>query len=343
MKNILCIILLFTGVVSWSQTETFVNPLLPSGADPFSVYVDGMYYYTHTMGNRIVIWKTDNLAHLQDAESKTIWVPPTGTLYSKDIWAPEIHYYDGKWYVYFAADNGDNNTHRMYVLENDNSDPFSDNWSFKGKIAAQTDKWAIDGNVYRYKGKFYMVWSGWKGDENGQQNIYLAAMKNPLEIEGDRVLISSPVFDWEKHGDLNDDVNPPHVYVNEGPQFLEHDGRLFVVYSASGCWTDFYSLGLLSFNGEKDLLNSANWHKSNLPVFTQNSINGVYAPGHNSFFRSPDGTEDWILYHGNSEPNQGCGNLRKPRMQRIYWKEDGTPWFGVPVPEGVQLEIPAQK
>jgi GH43 family beta-xylosidase len=37
-------------------------------------------------------------------------------------------------------------------------------------------------------------------------------------------------------------------------------------------------------------------------VFQTSEENGVYAPGHNSFFTSPDGKEDWILYHANTKP-----------------------------------------
>jgi hypothetical protein len=58
---------------------TFTNPLLPSGADPFSFYKDGYYYYTHTTGSRIVLWKTKNIANLKSAEQKTIFTPPQGT------------------------------------------------------------------------------------------------------------------------------------------------------------------------------------------------------------------------------------------------------------------------
>ncbi|WP_335966393.1 glycoside hydrolase family 43 protein [Galbibacter sp. PAP.153] len=341
MKQLYFLFLLCSLTVCAQQKE-FTNPLLPSGADPFSVHVNGYYYYTHTMGNKIVLWKTKNLANLASAEKKTIWTPPKTGLYSKDIWAPEVHYLEGKWYVYFAADNGDNNTHRMYVIENESKDPFSDNWEFKGKIAAKTDKWAIDGNVFNYKDQYYMIWSGWEGDQNGQQDIFIAKMKNPLEIEGDRVKIASPTFNWEKHGDLNDPINPPHVNVNEGPQFLQHNNAIFIIFSASGCWTDYYSLGVLKFTGQENLLDPSNWEKQKKPLLTQSPKNGVYAPGHNSFFKSPDGKEDWILYHANSEPGQGCGGFRSPRMQRVHWQEDGSPYVGEPVSEDTKLPIPSK-
>ena len=176
--------LLFTISV-FSQDKTFTNPLLPSGADPYSTYYNGYYYYTNTLQNRLVLWKTKNLAALDNAESITVWTPPEGTDYSKDIWAPEVHFINKKWYIYFAADDGHNKTHRMYVLENSSKDPFKGEWEFKGKIAAKTDKWAIDGNVFNHKGQLYMIWSGWEGDTNGQQDIFIAKMKNPLEIDGE--------------------------------------------------------------------------------------------------------------------------------------------------------------
>lgn len=322
-----------------AQTETFANPLLSSGADPYSFYKDGFYYYTHTTGNRLVIWKTKNLADLEHAEKKTIYTPPAGTMYSKNLWAPEIIFLNNKWYVYFAADDGKNENHRMYVVENGNADPLQGEWTLKGKVADPADKWAIDGDVFSWKGQLYMIWSGWEGNVNGQQNIYLAKMKNPWTITGKRVKIGEPTYDWEKHGNLGAKDDVKHVSVNEGPQALEHGNRLFIVFSASGCWTDYYALGLMRFEG-KNIMDPKSWKKSAEPFFKQNKEVGVYAPGHNSFFKSPNGKEDWILYHANDEPGQGCGRFRTPRMQPFTWDKNGLPVFGEPVKKGVSLPIP---
>ncbi|TKK68532.1 glycosyl hydrolase family 43 [Ilyomonas limi] len=321
-------------------TTTFTNPLLPSGADPYSFYKDGYYYYTNSLGDKIGLWKTKNLADLPHAQYKTIYTPPSGTMYSKDLWAPEVMFLKGKWYAYFAADDGDNNHHRMYVLENASADPMEGDWTFKGEVNDSANKWAIDGDVYEYNDQLYMVWSGWQSDVNGEQDIYIAKMSNPWTISSGRVRISRPTYDWETHGDLNDPVNPPHVSVNEGPQFLAHNNKLFVIYSASGCWTDYYALGMLTFNGQGDLLDSTAWTKNPEPVFKQSPQNSVYAPGHNSFFKSPGGTQDWILYHANDAPGLGCSDKRSPRMQPFTWNADGTPNFGVPVKEGVPIPIP---
>lgn len=322
------------------KETTFMNPLLPSGADPWAVFHNGFYYYMQTMGNRLVIWKTKNLAKLKEAARKTIWEAVPHTPYSHDIWAPELHYIEGKWYVYFAADDGKNETHRIYVLENKAADPTTGTWSFKGKVTDPSDKWAIDASVFEFRGQKYMIWSGWEGDTNGRQNIYIAKMRNPWTIEGERVKISSPRYAWEKHGDLPGQV-PSHVNVNEGPEVLKHQGNVFLVYSASGCWTDFYSLGMLKLIDPSDLLNAASWKKYPEPVFKESRENKVYAPGHNSFFRSPDSSQYWILYHANSFSGAGCGGHRSPRMQPFSWNADGTPHFGRPVKTGEPLALPS--
>ena len=342
-KLLLAICLMSAKFVFAQQTDTFTNPLLPGGADPWVTYQNGYYYYTNTVGTKLVIWKTKNMANLAKAERKVIWTPPAGTNFSHEVWAPELHLIKGKWYMYFAADDGVNDHHRLFVLENIASDPTLGSWTFKGQIGDASNKWAIDASVFENKGQLYLIWSGWEGDANGQQNIYIAHLKDPLTVEGTRVLISQPQYDWETHGDLHNAGNPAHVNVNEGPEMLKSGNKLFLIYSASGCWTDFYSLGMLTASDNSDLMNPDSWKKSTKPVFTQSAENSVYAPGHNSFFKSPDGREDWILYHANPAPGCGCGGQRSPRMQKFTWNTDGTPNFGIPAKTGVPMKLPSHK
>src|SRR5829696_4377774 len=114
--------------------KVFTNPLLPSGADPWVIQKGSYYYYTHTTGRNLVLYKTKNLGGIKTAERKVIWQPPDSTMYSKQIWAPELHLINGKWYFYFAADDGRNENHRLYVLENASTDPMKGSWTLKGKI-----------------------------------------------------------------------------------------------------------------------------------------------------------------------------------------------------------------
>jgi len=327
------------GLGQQRSPKALTNPLLPVGPDPWVEFKDGVYYYMNTTIKNLTLWKTRSMAELKSAPKKVVWTPPASGPYSHDIWAPEIHYLRGKWYVYFAADAGTNQTHRIWVVENSNSDPFQGSWEMKGKVADPSDKWAIDGSVFEDKGKLYLIWSGWEGDENGTQSIYIARMSNPWTVEGQRTRVSTPEYPWEKVGDVDPKIlpgNPPHIDVNEGPEALQHDGKIFLIYSASACWTDYYSLGMLTAESGSNLLDSASWKKSPQPVFQQSPQARVYAPGHNSFFKSPDG-RDWILYHANSAPGQGCGWHRAPRAQPFTWNSDGSPSFGKPIAVGVPI------
>ncbi|WP_343692418.1 glycoside hydrolase family 43 protein [Chitinophaga sp.] len=340
MKPMLPLFLLLCAFAcNAQQKNTFRNPLLSSGPDPWVTYKDGYYYYMHTVGNHLELWKTPDMARLSDAPHKNVWTPPATGPFSKEIWAPEIHFLQGKWYIYFCADDGDNQHHRIYVLENSSPDPMKGNWEMKGKVADPADKWAIDASVFEHKQKLYMIWSGWEGDKNGEQDIYIAEMNDPLTIKGSRVRLSRPVLEWETHGDLND-PNLPHVNVNEGPEILKHGNRIFLFYSASACWTDFYALGMLVADANSDLLDTASWRKSPRPVFLQSPETGVYAPGHNSFFTTPNGRQDWILYHANDNPGDGCGNKRSPRMQPFTWDKEGMPVLGKPVSVKTVLRVP---
>jgi len=103
-SNVQIFISVFLFVYCFLQRETpsvnppqvvsdtgFSNPLLPSGPDPWVIQTDTNYYFIHTTGNSLVIYKTSKMSDLKNAVIKTIWSPPASGPYSKDIWAPELH------------------------------------------------------------------------------------------------------------------------------------------------------------------------------------------------------------------------------------------------------------
>lgn len=322
------------GIILDTKTDTFTNPLLPAGPDPWVVQNDDWYYVTHTTGRDLQLYRTKRMSDLAQAEVQTIWIPPATGMNAKQIWAPEIHFINHKWYFYYAADDGNNENHRMWVLENEAEDPFAGTWVDKGELELPGDKWAIDGTAFEHNGQLYYMWSGWEGDVNVRQDIYIAKMTNPWTAEGDRIRLSKPELDWELKG-----VSPT---INEGPQFLAHGDKLFIIYSASGCWTDDYALGMLTASSGADVLDPSSWTKSIEPVFEKSSHAQAFGPGHNGFFTSPDGTEDWIIYHANPAPGQGCKGNRSPRMQKFTWTADGNPDFGEPVRLGTSIDIPSE-
>lgn len=129
--------------------------------------------------------------------------------------------------------------------------------------------------------------------------------------------------------------------VNEGPESLSTAARFFLIYSASGCWTDHYALGLLTASADANLLDPASWKKSPQSVFSGSPAAHAFETAHNTFFASPDGKQNWILYHANPEEGKGCGNWRSTHAQPFTWNTDGTPEFGAPIPLDKPIEKPS--
>ena len=328
--RLLCLFaIVMASVTVQGAAAPLVNPVSPDGQDPWVMQKDGYYYYCYARGG---VWvnRGRTLAEAVQRGGQRVWRPEAGKAYSKEIWAPELHFIDGKWYIYVAADDGDNHHHRMYVLESRTSDAMGA-YDLKGKMTDPSDKWAIDGTVLAHGGQLYFIWSGWEGETNGRQDLYIAEMSDPLTITGERMLLSQPKYDWERIG---------RPLINEGPQILKGRGgqgrRLFVVYSASGSWTDHYCLGLLELTGD-DPMDARAWTKSARPVFE--GTEDVISPGHASFARSPDGSEDWIVYH--TAKHKGARWNREIHMKRFSWDAEGWPIFGVPMAKGVEFPPPS--
>ncbi|KUO63469.1 hypothetical protein APF79_06770 [bacterium BRH_c32] len=317
---------LSTNSIAAEGGRLLTNPISPEGADPWVILHDGIYYYCYSTDTSIWINSSERLEDVVQQTGIEVWKPEEGKPYSKEIWAPELHFLNDKWYIYFAADDGKNENHRMYVLESLSDNP-KENYILKGQLKAKTDKWAIDGTVLEHNKKLYFVWSGWVGDKNVSQNIYIAEMENPYTIKGERVLISIPEHKWEIFGE---------PWINEGPQILKHAGKTFIIYSASGSWTDHYCLGQLSLIGN-DPLYPKNWEKKKVPVFQ--GTEKIFSPGHASFTYSPDLTENWIVYH--TAKKKGSGWDRNVRIQKFSFDENGEPAFDKPIDDGLEFNSPS--
>jgi GH43 family beta-xylosidase len=315
------------------DSSTFRNPVLNAAPDPWVIKNAGEYFVTFTTGFNITLMRTRNMSDLKNAMTKVIWTPPATGMNSKEIWAPELHRMDGKWYVYYAASDGNNENHKMWILENTSSDPFEGAWIDKGELELPDDKWAIDGSPLELNGKYYYAWSGWEGDVNVRQDIYLAEMQDPLTVIGERVAIVKPIDGWE--------TNNTNPQVTEGPQFLKRNGKVFLFYSAGGCWTDGYSIGALWMDEQEDPLEKSSWTKlESNPLFVSNPTGNAFGPGHNSFFKSLDNQEDWVFYHANPQAGLGCADQRSARMQKISWDAEGFPVLGIPEPLNKDLKKP---
>jgi GH43 family beta-xylosidase len=308
--------------------NTFSNPIKADGADPALQYYNGYYYLsTTTWSTYMNMRRSRTLEGLKTASDTRIWNADNSNR-GYNFWAPDFQRLTSsngtRWYYMFSAGHqADLDLQHLVVLESSGDDPMGP-YSFKGEPLGTS--WGIDGQYLQVNGNLYLLYSAWSGSN---QNIYIRRMTNPWTVTGSAVLVSSPTYSWEKVGSN----------VNEGAAVLQRNGRTFITYSASSCNSPDYKLGLLTLNG--DPMSSSSWSKSSSPVFSRSDSNGVYGPGHNFFFKSPDGTEDWSAYHANASSSQGCGNSRSTRAQKVTWNSDGTPNFGTPGKTGTTITAPA--
>ena len=322
---------------------TFTNPLF-RGADPSVVLRGGVYYSVQSTGRGITVYRSDRLTNLAQ-NGVQVWAAPDTGWNRANVWAPELQLVDGRWYVYYAAGRTNPGepftTQRSGVLEAETSDP-QGRWTDRGQlytgddVAARTNsRWAIDLTVATVGGQLYAFWSGWEGDapndKTQNQNLYAARMANPYTVATNRVRISAPDQSWED--------NPPDVGfdLQEGPEVLRHAGQLFVVYSTRESWMPTYRLGQLRLADTTAVLSPASYVKTG-PVFQ--AANGVYGVGHNTFTTSPDGREDWIVYHAKTGTASGWDD-RVIRAQKFTWNADGSPNLGTPATAGEPLPLPS--
>jgi GH43 family beta-xylosidase len=319
-----------------NASGVFANPICEQ-ADPWFTQYEGRYLACFSEGNRgISVHSSDRLTVL--GPKRVVWTAPESGPAAREVWAPELHMLDGRWYIYFAASNGENRNHRSWVLQSAGKDPFGP-YTLHGPLYTGDDpalrasnRWAIDLTVLELGARRYAIWSGWP-DERDLQYLYIAPLKDPLTLAAARTrLCANDDFVWERV-----DGRPPGRGLNEAPEVLQHAGRTFVTYSCSGSWQASYKLGLLELKPGGDPLNPGDWQKYPRPVFQASAR--TLGVGHNSFVTSPDGTEDWIIYHAKFDRREGW--RRVVFAQRFEWDTTGLPMFGPPVPPGQLLLLPA--
>jgi GH43 family beta-xylosidase len=318
----------------------FTNPIVHAEAgDPWVVHEGGAYYFTATLEPEggLWVWRSPTLTGMDSARKVRVWTAPESGPTSSQIWAPELHRVDGRWYLYFTASDGVDDHHRLYVLQAETDDP-QGAYRPPVRVDPANERYAIDASLLRMPdGRLSLMWAA--------GGLWIAPMGGPTRVSGPGVKFADGSLEWE-HGWRREESGwvRDAVYWIEAPEALIHDGRVHVVYSAGHTATPHYYLGLLTLTGD-DPMDPAAWSKSPEPVLAPYTgpDGSVFTPGHNGFTTSPDGTEDWIVYHARDVewPDGSEAGRRTVRAQPFTWGADGKPVFGHPVPSGVRLPLPS--
>lgn len=314
------------------RQQSFQFPLAKGYGDPVIFPWEGKWIYTSTNDNRgdigLYVREASSVQALfQDEAEEHLILPfdPARGL-EQTFWAPEFHVIGGELYILFAV-SGSAWGPQCHMMK-----------KRRGESAVQPAGWEDPVRVVRKDGSpltenaitldmtfvradsgSYVVWSyrehiGTPSDTGSM--LYIASIdeREPWKLTSDPVLLTRPLYGWENvAGTIN----------NEGPHAFSENGKIYLTYSGGSADSYTYALGMLTADSRADLLDTASWWKSPVPVLTFRSVAGEYGPGHNSFFVNEEG-ELMIAYHAETELQ---GHLRCDGIRRVHFRKDGTPYF----------------
>lgn len=317
----------------------YINPFIPERADPYIFRApDGYFYFTASYPaygsadkgyDRVVLRKSDTVSGLSEAEEHIIWKAHKEGIMAKHIWAPEIHFIEGSYYIFFAAGNSDDVWHiRPYMLKCQGNDPINDSWAELGKVQASEgddisfNSFSLDMTYFEHRGKHYLIWAEIIGDSS----LFMAEInpKEPNKLISKPIMLTKPEFDWELI----------RYRVNEGASVLKTENKIFVFFSASGTGAE-YCMGKLWADADADLMDINSWHKESSPVLQTEDLVGEAGPGHNSFVVDEKG-KLLLVYHSRPEVHfrKECGSYcdeslydpcRHARVREVKFDKNGFP------------------
>lgn len=300
------------------------KPFITQRADPYIYrHTDGICYFTASVPayDRIILRKSPTITGLREAEEVTVWEKHKKGMMSVHIWAPEIHYIKGEWFIYYAAGDVDDIwAIRPYVLRCTGQDPVNDTWEEMGQMqgmdAFSFQDFSLDMTVFEHQSEWYCIWAEKVSVGKKISNLYIAGMETPWKLATEQVLLTSPDYDWER----------VDFWVNEGPAILKHGGKIYMTYSASATGAS-YCVGMLTADAGADVLDPTVWEKERTPVLATDVEKGLIGPGHNCFVKSEDGKEDLMVYHARQYDEIIGDPLYDPNrhtyLMKVEWEEDG--------------------
>lgn len=115
--NFFVAVLSLLSCLTFSNAATYSNPIRAvDGSDPFIVYTGGYYYLLTTTWTDVEISRATTLNGLKTSTKKVVYSTTTASRCC-NVWSPEVHYFDGVWYIYYTAgETTDLNGQQIHVL-----------------------------------------------------------------------------------------------------------------------------------------------------------------------------------------------------------------------------------
>ncbi|MDR0671914.1 MAG: family 43 glycosylhydrolase, partial [Oscillospiraceae bacterium] len=311
-----------SGVVG---QEDFAFPLISRRADPNMIQYNGSYYFISTDDNgqdEFFVRKAGTLEGIATAADNKILGVPVQDMVSC-LWAPEFHIIGGGLYLYFAGSNvsggsGWANVSARVMKLKDGGDPaVAADWDEPKKIlradgaVLYAGGITLDMTIVKDGGKAYAIWSQRAMNPTGPADLYIGEINQdePWKLVGEPVELIKPDYSWDR--------NTSNVV--EGAYALKNDGKIYVTFSGSNV-DRTYCVGMLTAAEGTDLLNPANWTRTNYPILDAGSVPGQDGPGHNSYLTDDNG-KVYNIFHA----TLSSGSTRDFGIRPVHFAKDGRP------------------
>lgn len=282
--------------------------------DPYVLRVDSTYYMygTHDYGG-FQVWESDDLENWDSLGYA--YTRPENSWGTDAFWAPEVHPYQGRYYMMYSAKGPDREAgYKLCLAVADHpAGPFTDlrtpwlSWDGWKTIDAHlfVDR---DSVPYLYfnrvgiKGKGKQMWGV----------IYVVRLSDDLmhaETEPREVVRAEQ--DWEA-------ADPTYnSNANEGAYVFREGDTYHLTYSSGHYKSPLYGIGLATATSPY-----GPWRKyDGNPLYSTDKARGISGPGHNSFTTTRDGRR-MIVYHVHADPDRP-GPDRTVRIEPFTLPTDG--------------------
>ena len=326
------------------QTPEYPFPLANGYGDPVILPWEGKYYFIATNDNTndvgLYVREADTVEGLfaEGIEQHIILDYDEGRNFVQTFWAPEFHMIGGELYILFAV-GGKQWSPQCHLMKfkKGGSIISPESWEEPIRVVRQDGSYlGIKGitldMTYIKSGKdSYMVWSYREhcmapGDTGSMLYIASVDEKEPWKLTSEPVLLTRPLYGWE---------NVSNTINNEGPYAFVTEDTVYLAYSGGSANKFTYAVGMLTAKVGNDLLDLDNWEKAKQPVLSFYSIDGLYGPGHNSFFTDAQGNL-MIAYHGETAIDK---TLRCDGMHRVHFNIEGKPVFDMAPERDLKPEL----
>lgn len=285
---------IFLMSISIISQESFKNVPL---ADPFILLYEGTYYaYGTGSPDGIEVITSNDLINWNRVDNgrNGLALHKNDSYGEKWFWAPEVYFVNGKFYMYYSAEE-----HMCVATSDSPLGPFVQDIKQPMLPGEKTIDNTLfideDGTPYLFFDRF-----------NDGLNIWVAELEDDLKTIKKETL--HPCIhvsqEWEE-------VWPR---VNEGAFVIKQNGTYYMTYSANSYESQYYGIGCATAT---DIMGE--WTKYSHNPLLQIPGN-LYGVGHSSMFKDNDG--NWrIVFHAHQSENEI--HPRNMFISKVYFKKIG--------------------